>query len=63
MVAETETGNDPEAATVPIPWSMVAVVASLDDQDSVVVPPPTGRVSGVAVNVPVGGGGTGTYTV
>ena len=63
MVAETETGNDPEGATVPITWSMVAVVASVDDHERSVVPPPTGSVSGTAVNVPVGGGGSGTNTL
>jgi hypothetical protein len=63
VVADTETGSDPEGVTAPIPWSRVAVDASLDDQDRVVVPPPTGSVSGLAVNVPVGGGGRGTSTV
>jgi hypothetical protein len=63
VVAETETVVDPEGSTAPMPWSIDAEEALLDDQDRVVLPPPTASVSGLAVNVPVGGGGRGTNTV
>jgi hypothetical protein len=46
-----------------MPWSIVADVALLDDQKSRVRPPPTGSVSGMAVNAPLGGGGGRTTTV
>jgi hypothetical protein len=54
---------DPLSATDPIPLSRDALVAPEDVQVRVEVPPPYGRLVGLAVSVPVGGAGAATVTV
>ena len=48
--------------TGPTPWSMERLVAPVTFQASVTVPPPTGRVDGVAVKLLMVGGGPPTTT-
>jgi hypothetical protein len=54
VVAVTGTLREPFKATDPTPWSILAVKAFEDVHVNVTLPPPAGRVPGVAENVPVG---------
>jgi hypothetical protein len=53
-VEATATVWDPLSVTVPIPWSIAAVVAFAEVHLSTTFPPPTGSEAGFAVRVPVG---------
>jgi hypothetical protein len=47
---------DPLKGTAPTPWLIIALVAFVDDHDSVTLPPPAGSEEGIALIEPVGNG-------